>query len=122
MRCSTSRCPHHFGHVVYVHCTAHNLNLVLNDTCQDIAYQRQGTVDIATTQLKRRFTSMNEIANHCFCFNSQELLSTEDDNLFASANLLAVQYPDDLSPDHPIQLISFRNVLRPAIKENEQLN
>ena len=41
-------------------------------------------------------------------------MTANRDNLFASANLLAVQYPDDLSPELPIQLISFRNVLRKA--------
>ena len=74
-------------------------------------YQREGTVDIATTQLKSRFTSMKEIANG---------LSAKNDNLFGSANLSSVQYPDDLSPELPIQFISFRKVMRSAIEENKR--
>ena len=68
-------------------------------------YQRQGTVDISTTQLKLRFTSMYEIASHFFCSSPQELMFAKDDHLFASANLQAAQYPDNPSPELPIQFI-----------------
>jgi hypothetical protein len=56
------------------------------------------------------------------CSSPQKLLSAKDDHLFATANLLAVQYPDDLSPELHRQFISFRNVLWLPIKESERLN
>ena len=68
---------------------------------------------------------MNEIANNFIVVVQaccQELLSAKDDGLFASANVWAFQYPDDLSQELPIDLIYFRNVLRAGIEENARLN
>ena len=79
------------------------------------------TVDIATTQLGRRFRGMEEIANRFQFLSPKELLLVKDDDLYSSANLLAVQYSDDLSSDFPLQLPSFRNVLRPAIEESSSI-
>ena len=64
---------------------------------------------------------MNKITNSFSCSSPKELLSAKDANLFESANILAVQYPDDLSPELPIQSLSFHNVLSQATKE-ERLN
>jgi hypothetical protein len=58
---------------------------------------------ILKPQLKFRFTWMNKIINSFFCSNSQELLLSGKDDLFASANSLAVQYPDNLSPEQQLR-------------------
>jgi hypothetical protein len=106
---------------LYVHCAAQNLNVVLNDACQNIPEIRDCWYCNHTTQ-----TLVYQYERHCktlFCCSSpQELLSAKDDNLFVPDILLAVQYPEDLSPEIPIQFISFCKVLWPAIKKNEKLN
>uniref|UniRef100_A0A8C3A271 HAT C-terminal dimerisation domain-containing protein n=1 Tax=Cyclopterus lumpus TaxID=8103 RepID=A0A8C3A271_CYCLU len=60
------------------------------------------TVDIAITQVTRRFSGMQEVS---------------DNDMYQSASALAEQYSDDLSADFPDQVLALRQALKFAIRE-----
>lgn len=66
------------------------------------------------------FCGMNEVATRFGFLNPGPLLRFSDNDLFQMSNTLAVQYTDDLSPDFAMQLLSFRNALKPEIQEIER--
>lgn len=77
------------------------------------------TIDTCTGQLQRSFWGMNEVARRFRFLCPGPLLRFSDNDLFQILNALAVQYTDDLSSDFAMQLLSFRNALKPKIQEIE---
>ena len=75
------------------------------------------TVDIAITQVTRRFSGMQEVARRFGFLRPRELLSKSDNDMYQSASALAEQYSDDLSADFPDQVLALRQALEFAIRE-----
>uniref|UniRef100_A0A8C3A0E6 DUF4371 domain-containing protein n=1 Tax=Cyclopterus lumpus TaxID=8103 RepID=A0A8C3A0E6_CYCLU len=75
------------------------------------------TVDIAITQVTRRFSGMQEVARRFGFLCPRELLSKSDNDMYQSASALAEQYSDDLSADFPDQVLALRQALEFAIRE-----
>ena len=74
-------------------------------------------LDIIINQMKNRFNSMYNIVQKFDFLYPSNLTVKSDDDLYKSAECLAEEYSDDLSPEFPQQLILLRNVLRQYISE-----
>ncbi|ROL50526.1 Zinc finger MYM-type protein 1 [Anabarilius grahami] len=113
----------------FTHKRARRIKTHFDELCEDQRLQNAkeyfrvsvfcATIDTCTGQLKRRFCGMYEVAKRFGFLCPGPLLRFSDNDLSQMANALVVQYTDDLSSEFAMQLLSFRNALKPAIQEIE---
>ncbi|OCT96206.1 hypothetical protein XELAEV_18013881mg [Xenopus laevis] len=74
-----------------------------------------GSLDIIIAQLTSRFNGMTTVVERFRLLHPHVLAMEKDDELFAAATKLEQYYQEDVSPDFPRQLMSFRSTLRDEI-------
>lgn len=74
-------------------------------------------LDIVNTQLKTRFQGMHDIVSSFSVIFPATLLAEDDNNIVKAAKSLQEKYPDDFSPEFPLQLLSLRMSMNSEIKK-----
>lgn len=72
-------------------------------------------LDIVISQLKNRFKAMTYVTEKFSTLRSNVLCSIDDDELLRAATILKDKYPDDLTGEFPMQLVSFRATMKQQI-------
>lgn len=74
-------------------------------------------LDIVNAQLQTRFKGMNDVVSRFSVLFPANLINKEENVIILEASSLQSKYPDDISPEFPIQLLSFRTTMEREIKK-----